>query len=810
MGKFSPTTETFQIRGIFMSDYLSQFINFMRSVDCAPESINDIVADDERHYFQIEGDKRGIKKGVYSLLIDDNGAVGWCKNYREGVNHGWSSKAKKEWSEQEKADWKAKTAEKKAKNDADVEKLRAVAAKKSNDIFKRSKQATVHKYLERKGVKSTGAYICDNVKLREDLPEINNALIIPAYKNGKISTIQVITEDGDKLFFPDGDIKGAYGVIKTSQDMSILYICEGFATGGSINEATGKNVIIAFNAGNLKPVTLAINAKYPDAKIVIAADNDAWRFKYPRNKAVKDINRDEVATDDPRWKEWLENGYLENKGILEARQAAIAIGGASVVYPEFETKDGKLTDWNDAHKVYGLDWIRIRLEAISTDRAIVRPEPLLDTVVSIDDSPPLFPEVPIEAYYDIFESREIKEKGDWRELLICSGEGKLNKSSLKNTILFLGHHDDFKGVFVYNEFNKQISVVKCPKWDSEQSFVVHELNDIDISQTAAAIEAFGLAPDTTRVHKAIEVVANINKVHPAREYFNSLEWDGVNRLDNWLSYYFGCESESQEYLSFVGKKWLTAAVKRIYEPACKFDHILVLEGKQGIGKSTALRTLATFSGVSYFKDGITIADIQSKDTIMQMQGCIIIELAELAGFSKKDDDELKRWITIQHDDCRLPYARTTSRFDRQFVLAATTNNYEYLKDPTGNRRYWPIMCGKIDGESLQKNCNKLWAEAVALYKSGLYIGPTQEEMELATKEQAKRLASDAWEDDVIKAMKELGHKASMQAIMVEMGIVLRDRDSKSARRISYILGKNGYESKSVYDNGTTRRMWVRV
>jgi predicted P-loop ATPase len=311
--------------------------------------------------------------------------------------------------------------------------------------------------------------------------------------------------------------------------------------------------------------------------------------------------------------------------------------------------------------------------------------------------------------------------------------------------------------------------------------------------------------------KAIEAVAQENQIHPARDFFDSLEWDGTERLKKWLTYYLGCEDEDQKYLEFIGKKWLTAAVKRVYEPGCKFDHILVLEGKQGKGKSTALEKLATFGTekkVAYFTDAVSIKDIGDKDTIMKVQGSIICELAELEGFSKKDDDEIKRWITMKHDDCRLPYARTVRRFPRQFVLAATTNSYEYLKDPSGNRRYWPCNVKSIDIKSIEQDRVQLWAEAVHLYKQGLYIGPEQHEMLLAEKEQHKRIYQDVWTDDVIDAVGMM-KSFKISTIMEQMGLIKKERDGRAQRRISTILRHNGFDNKAVYNPRTkkTERLW---
>lgn len=792
-----------------MTDFIAEFISFMESVDCAPANVGDIIADDKRHYFQIARDKRGVKKGAYRLLIDGDSAVGWVIDYRQGDTHSWSSRSKKDLTAEEKAEWKRKNAERKKANEIEDKRLRDAAATVAKEVWGKADKCEKHQYLDKKGIGSNGAKYLSDYKYSDALT-LKDVLIIPAYKSGRISSIQFISGDL-KLFLQDGDMNGAYSVIKSGDDLGIIYICEGWATGASIHEATGCAVVVAFNAGNLVAVAKTMRDKYQDSEIIIAADNDQWTLmpESKRPKALKAMKSSEISGDDERWTEWRQKDYTFNTGIIKAKQAAIEIGGCKVVFPPYKGNEPhKPTDWNDFAKDFGYDVLKnqIQVVAITLDRGEVSESPLHP---SDDLPPPYIQTLPIEAYESDFSSMERREVGDWRELIVHNSKGVMVANSLKNTILFVENHTAFRGVYVLNEFNHQISVVKCPPWEDDRAFKVHDLSDIDISQTAAALEAYGLSPDTTRIHKAIEVVANINKVHPAKEYFNSLEWDGVERLDKWLNYYLGAEEESADYLEFIGTKWMVAAVKRIYQSGCKFDHILVLEGNQGIGKSTALRELATFNDVPYFKDGLTVSDIRTKDSILQMQGCIIIELAELAGFSKKDDDELKQWITFQFDECRLPYARTNTKFPRQFVLSATTNNYEYLKDATGNRRYWPIKCSGIDITALRKDRQQLWAEAVHLYKSGYSIAPTQDEMDLAKFEQAKRLASDPWEEDILKAISGLGHKATMQQIMIEVGLSIKDRDQKASRRIGYILGKCGYESKPVYSGGVTRRMWVR-
>ena len=402
----------------------------------------------------------------------------------------------------------------------------------------------------------------------------------------------------------------------------------------------------------------------------------------------------------------------------------------------------------------------------------------------------------------------------WRAYLKVNEKGEIIRGSLQNIIVVLTYHHLLKDVFRLNDFQKEIFIAACPPWEDQEEFYIRRLDDNDITNAAAWIENEGLSPDRNKVFSAIAVVAENNKFHPAREYFSQLVWDNTPRLEKWLSFYLGAEDDEPEYLAFIGKKWLTAAVKRVYEPGCKFDHVLVMEGTQGRGKSTALEYMATFGHghtETYFTDNIKISDIQNKDTILLLQGSILVELAELAGFNKKDDEEIKGWITLKQDRCRKPYERTITVFKRQFVLSATTNNYDYLKDPTGNRRYWPFKSSALDLEAIKRDREQLWAEAVHLYKSGLYIRPTEEEMELALVAQDKRRSVDTWEDDVLKAANDLGPKKyegfKVRDIYRNLGVPLREQDFKSTRRITTILQINGYENSVARIDGKSMRVW---
>ena len=402
---------------------------------------------------------------------------------------------------------------------------------------------------------------------------------------------------------------------------------------------------------------------------------------------------------------------------------------------------------------------------------------------------------------------------DWQSELLTDAKGRVLATSIKNLILHVMHHDDFKGVFAYDEFRQSVILRRCPPWLDLDTFKVRQVSDNDITMLSGYLETHGLSPSHEKTFRAVNVVAETNKFHSAKEYLSSLIWDGVPRLETLLVQ-LGCDKEKPEYLAAVFKKWMTAAAKRIFEPACKFDHVLILESpEQGFYKSTALRELATFNGESYHTDGFNITDIGREYATLKLQGVMIVELSELSGFNKKDDESIKNWITQTVDEVRLPYERTVSKFPRKFVLCATTNAYDYLKDPTGNRRYWPVtICKPIDIELVKSVKEQLWAEAVHLYKQGIYIGLSKEESDMAEYERNKRLQADAWEDIVLGAVERLGlDEFRTSDVLGKMDLKTNDKNEKAIRRISGILKANGYRNEPTWDNVLRKsvRLWSK-
>jgi predicted P-loop ATPase len=242
--------------------------------------------------------------------------------------------------------------------------------------------------------------------------------------------------------------------------------------------------------------------------------------------------------------------------------------------------------------------------------------------------------------------------------------------------------------------------------------------------------------------QAVETVARDRAFHPVREYLEGLVWDETPRLDDWLVSYLG--AKDSPYVSAISSRWLISAVARVFRPGCQADSALILEGPQGIRKSSALATLAG----SWFTDGLS--ELGSKDSAMETCGVWIIELAELDSLSRAEVSTVKAFISRRHDRFRPPYGKRLVDLPRQCVIAGTVNpEGGYLKDATGGRRFWPLVCGEIDIEGLKRDRDQLWAEAYGRFKRGdPWWLNDRCLVDHAAEEQADRYQGDAWEEPI--------------------------------------------------------------
>lgn len=297
-------------------------------------------------------------------------------------------------------------------------------------------------------------------------------------------------------------------------------------------------------------------------------------------------------------------------------------------------------------------------------------------------------------------------------------------------------HEEFKGKFRYDDFIQMFQIFD----DKKKAW--RTLEDVDAIVTQARISVlFKVFARVSKniVYDAICAIAKENRVDTAKDFITGLKWDGVARVDQWLMHTYGVEDN--EYHRKVGSNWLKGLVKRIVEPGCKFDYVLVLEGEQGVKKSTSLYIL----GGAWHAE--TTMSTDTKDFFMQFAGKAIIEFSEGETLSRTEVKRMKAIITMQFDRYRTPYERATMDFPRRCVFAMTTNQDEYLKDETGNRRWMPVRVVKdeADVEWLAENREQLFAEAyhrVAILGETVYEFPDEDMM----REQAQRMIHDPNED----------------------------------------------------------------
>lgn len=255
---------------------------------------------------------------------------------------------------------------------------------------------------------------------------------------------------------------------------------------------------------------------------------------------------------------------------------------------------------------------------------------------------------------------------------------------------------------------------------------------------------FGFDPGRNQMHDSCLQLCLENRFDPVVDYLDSLEWDGVERIDEWLTAYLG--APDTELNRVIGKIVLIAQVRRAKSPGCKFDQIIVLESPEGKDKSTALSILA--GGPENFSDQ-TILGRGDRDQQELLRGVWLFEIADLSNIRKAEVEDVKAFASRTHDRARPAYGKLKVDLPRRGVIWATTNNSEYLKSQTGNRRFWPIevaVTRPIHIEGLARDRDQLLAEACQLEAGGASIVLPQELWAAAGEEQEQRREADPWED----------------------------------------------------------------
>ena len=331
---------------------------------------------------------------------------------------------------------------------------------------------------------------------------------------------------------------------------------------------------------------------------------------------------------------------------------------------------------------------------------------------------------------------------NWRQRLILSAAGNI-RAVFANAVTALRFAPEWAGVLAFNEFSLQVHGLKSPPWSGTPTGT--RWKDQEIRLTCNWLQHRGIlvSPDVTG--QAIETVARDRSYHPVREYLNGLHWDGRKRLDNWLSTYLGVEPSA--YVQGVGARWLISAVARIERPGAKVDCALIAEGPQGILKSTSIKTLCP--DPSWFTD--EIAELGSKDSAMQVSGVWIIEIAELDSMARSEVSKIKAFMSRSTDRFRPPYGKHVIDAARQSVFFGSVNSDSYLRDETGNRRFWPVRCTDIKIDELARDRDQLWGEALIRFRANEKWWLDSKELnDAAAEEQAARFDSDIWEEPIAR------------------------------------------------------------
>lgn len=452
---------------------------------------------------------------------------------------------------------------------------------------------------------------------------------------------------------------------------------------------------------------------------------------------------------------------------------------------------GDVSDWLDAgHTVEELE--RLANEA---------PEP-----------PPLEAKAPPPVSSVLDSESEEFSRHDTR-LMRKSGSSELLKN-LSNAITIC--ENLINGLIGYNEFRQRIEARLSTKWRKAAG----DWTEYDTAELADAIARRGFPSfNMELLSNAVMTVAHRNSFNPAQDRIRSLaaQWDGVDRLATWLVDYLnaGRSDANADYLREIGAAWLKGVVARVLFPGCKRDDVLVLRGPQGWCKSTAANCVAECIHPDSFTDNL--GDLSSKDSRAGIRGMVIAELAELAALNKSDIESVKAFVAGRNDHFREAYGRGERDYPRTVSFIGTTNDPTFLKDPSGNRRWWPVtITAPIDIPRLEAALPQLLGEAASRVLAGdAWHVKDERALAQANDVRAAHYADDAWTDVVLDSSKSLlrdkppqSQYVTIAELMGVMGLRIEQQTVPVQMRIGGILRVNQFESKRKRLEGRLAWVWV--
>ena len=643
--------------------------------------VGGITADGQLTRFHVEGDSSGTRNG-WCVLFADGIPAGEFGSWKTGAQHVWCAKAADTITPQDRADMDRRIAAARAERERQQREREGEAAKVANLLWNAALPVVDddHPYLRRKGIRSHGLRIAPwpvRNSEGETFRHIDGTLVIPIMnKAGKIVSLQGVFPSKDAKFGRDKDFlvggkkRGCFFVIGRPSPGQPIAICEGYATGESIHQATGWCVVVAWDAYNVPNVASVWREAVPDSTFVICADNDAWT-KTP----------------------------VDNPGVTYAKRAAAEIG-ARVVVPEFASLSGpedQPTDFNDLHVREGIEAVQAQI--LPPPPVVREPEPdsTKSTGIAI---------VPGE----YFVPGNLSSFDTYTPFQDINGKGKPLPTARN-----LAELCRRTGIIVrYNVIKKDLEIL-VPGLQA----TIDNGKEVAMSELMDCLHRVGMS--TGNIEGSLCAVAEANQYNPVATWIESKPWDGQSRLQSLFDTVVEKEAatlpDGRSLKEVLMRKWLISAVAAAYEPdGVVARGVLTFVSKQNLGKTRWAKQLAP-RDLGVIADG-EVLNPADKDSVKRVISKWIVELGEVdATFRRADIAALKGFISRDSDEIRRPYARTESKYARRTIFFASVNDERFLHDPTGNTRWWTINTVSL-GEPCKLDMQQVWAEVRMLYEGG--------------------------------------------------------------------------------------------
>lgn len=518
-------------------------------------------------------------------------------------------------------------------------------------------------------------------------------------------------------------------------------------------------------------------------KIYAWADCDAIREPLTAAEKAADV--------DPDSKPLLpENEQPGTRAMLKIREKLLAIDASTEFhFVDIPPPGDKPSGWDIA------DAIEAGMTGAALTAFITKTRPHLHLIDAVE-KPAKSAHTPNYA-----GAEQPDEAPSWKKYLLKKNDSIV--PCLANIHDILDNDPKWKGVIAYDEFSQRAVKLKPPPYWNDKG-TIGEWDQVDDAHTAMWLtKMYRFSPSPAMVSEAIEVVARNTIVNPPKDWLNNLQWDGERRLDSWMLDFMGVELTP--YTKRIARWFFMGMVKRVFEPGCQFDYCMVLEGSQGHKKSSAFRII----GGEWFGD--TDLDLNSKDSMSAIRGKMLYEFSELGALAKSEATKQKSFLTRRTDEFRAPYGKREIRAARTVIFGGTTNEWEWNKDPTGGRRWWPVEVKmEVDAEGLKEARDQLFAEAVAMVNSGLRYWPTQQEQKaLFDPQQLSRAIQEGFVDALYEHVNLATSDFSMfyaatEWLNLDAGKITRDIQTRIGNALRQ-LGCTKVEKKG----NITARFWYR-